>query len=83
MSNEFKVECGACGGTGLYKGFAEPPETAVVCARCGGTGQGSGTKPFTGRKRKPGIKWVMADGGLWMCRTGNEPRIPVEQFYNS
>jgi len=79
---EIKVECHSCGGTGLYKGFAEPPETAVVCHSCGGSGCEilSGT-PFTHRKHKRGIRWVMNDGGLWMVRNGKEKRYPVEEFY--
>jgi len=36
----FKVKevCNACGGTGLYKGFAEHDGAVVVCRKCKGTG---------------------------------------------
>jgi hypothetical protein len=75
-------ECPSCGATGLYKGFAEPEGHAVICHTCGGGGGSkTGTKPFTGRKRKPGIRRVLTDGGLWFTRTGNTPSIPVEEFY--
>ena len=30
--------CKACGGTGLYKGFAEKEGCAVVCNQCNGSG---------------------------------------------
>jgi len=81
-----KVECRACGGTGLYKGFAEPEGHAVVCSSCGGkgykTGFGSGSELFTGRKKKAGIRYVLTDGGLWMCRGANLNKISIQEFYN-
>ncbi len=77
-----KFECVACSGTGLYKGFAEPPGTAVICHTCSGKGYSdSGKVPFSGRKPKIGIQRVMCDGGLWMFRTGNLPTISIEEFY--
>jgi len=79
---EIKAECSACGATGLYKGFAEPEGTAVVCHNCNGTGcQTMKYTPFTGRKRKRGIKRVIGDGGLWFARKGNEQTISIEDFY--
>jgi len=55
-----KVECGSCGGTGLYCGFAEKKGTAVVCLSCGGSGcvEISFT-PFVKRKGKRGIHIVI------------------------
>jgi hypothetical protein len=47
------VECQACKGTGLYKGFAERGGAAVVCHNCKGTGEVTFTyqyEEFTGRK---------------------------------
>lgn len=85
MSKKITItaECDACGGTGLYCGFAEPKGTAVICNKCGGTGcQIIRYKPFAGRKRKRGVKRVMGDGGLWFARTGEEKTISVEEFYN-
>ena len=78
-----RFECMYCGGTGLYQGFAEPKGTAVVCNRCGGTGHmDNGKKPFTGRKRKRGIRRVINDGGLWMMRGPKTPSsISVDEFY--
>lgn len=84
MTEPTKAECGACEGTGLYKGFAEPRGTAVVCNRCQGKGSAPyGDKPFTGRKRKSGITRVMADGGLWFARSGNEKTISADEFYQN
>lgn len=60
-----KIECPSCGATGLYKGICEPARTAVVCARCQGTGctepvsMSERVIPFTGRKKKPDISYVM------------------------
>lgn len=80
MSETVKIECGACGSTGLYKGFAEPAGTAVICNQCGGKGYKE-AKPFTGRRRKEGIQRVMVDGGLWFMRTGSNPQtISIEEF---
>ena len=79
---EVKAECSACGGTGLYCGFAEPKGMAVVCRQCGGTGCDTiSYKPFDHRKRKRGVKVVLCDGGIWFARDGNEKTIPVEEFY--
>jgi len=80
--SKIEVECSACKATGLYCGFAEPKGTAVVCRQCGGTGKKTlrGT-PFTCRKRRRNVKWVMTDGGLWFARTGEEKRISVSDFY--
>lgn len=86
MSENFKIDCGACGATGLYKGFAEPPGTAVICNNCRGKGYREatavmeGVKLFTQRKPKPGITRVMGDGGMWMTRQGNEKTISIEEF---
>jgi len=35
---EKKIRCNACGGTGIYKGFAEGEGFGIVCRRCDGTG---------------------------------------------
>ena len=52
-------ECGYCSGTGVYSGFGECPEAAVVCRYCDGTGCTNYTfTAFTGRKTKKGIKRV-------------------------
>lgn len=79
---KIKIECDACNATGLYQGFAEPKDTAVICNCCGGTGcQEIIYKPFESRKRKRNIKYVMGDGGLWFARSGKEKKITVEEFY--
>lgn len=86
MAEKFKVECPACGATGLYKGFAEPPGTAVICNRCDGKGYyeavavTADAKIFSGRKKKPGVTKVICDGGLWMLRRGEQPAITIEEF---
>jgi hypothetical protein len=84
--NKMKFECSACGGTGLYKGFAEPPGTAVICDKCKGKGwiecTYSSAPPFTHRKVKNGVTRVFADSGLWMFRNGNSPTVSINEFYD-
>jgi hypothetical protein len=78
-----KAECPSCGGTGLYVGFAEPAEHAVICRTCDGTGcETIKYKPFEGRKRKRGVKHVLTDGGIWFARKGKQPTITVQEFYS-
>jgi len=87
MSKATKVtvdaECDACRGTGLYKGFAEPRDTAVVCHGCNGTGCIKLTyTPFTKRHPKKGIAWVMKSRGSFVA-TGVGPtgkRVTYEDF---
>ncbi len=60
-----KAECHDCGGTGLYKGFAEPEGHAVICASCGGTGcELIPYRLFGGRKEKKGIHTVTSVGAV-------------------
>lgn len=62
-----KVECEACGGTGLYAGFAEPKGTAVVCLECNGTGCIKiDFTPFTRRKGIKGIQNVSLSRGSFI-----------------
>ena len=68
-----EIECGSCGGTGLYCGFAEPKDVAVVCAVCGGTGCAKlSYKLFTGRKGRRGVKQVRKSAGTFIA-TGVGP----------
>lgn len=81
---EIKAECSACGGTGLYCGFAEPKGTAVVCHGCSGTGCDIiRYRPFTKRKRKRNVTKVFVDGGLWFARTKESIKqtISIKEFY--
>lgn len=62
-----RAECSACGGTGLYSGFAEPKGTAVVCVKCSGSGCEEITFTlFTGRKGKRNIQTVSRSRGLFI-----------------
>lgn len=68
-----EVECNACGGTGIYHGFAEPEGIGVVCLACNGTGKVKlKYKPFTGRKMRKGIKTVQRSKGGFIA-TGIGP----------
>lgn len=59
-----EAECTACGGTGVYHGFAEPEGVGVVCLKCDGTGKMElKYTPFTGRKQRSGINTVMRSRG--------------------
>jgi hypothetical protein len=69
-----KVFCQACGGTGVYCGFAEPKGTGVVCLRCEGSGaQTLSYEPFTGRKRRNDVQYVRLSAGTFLV-TGVGPR---------
>ena len=34
MDKTIQIECPSCKGTGLYKGYAEKDDCAVICANC-------------------------------------------------
>lgn len=58
---EVYQECEYCGGTGLYAGFAEKDDCAVVCRFCKGKGSIDYKHeyiPFTGKKQKSGVSRV-------------------------
>lgn len=62
-----EAECGACGGTGVYCGFAEPKGIGVVCCQCDGSGKQVITyTPFTTRKRRTGVKTVQVSAGTFI-----------------
>jgi len=66
-----KTECGSCGGTGLYRGMAEPKGVAVVCLRCGGTGCSEiEYMPFTERKRRDDVETVRLSRGSFILSCG-------------
>lgn len=77
------TECDSCSGTGLYSGFAEPKGKAVVCHGCSGTGCNTiSYLPFTGRKRKRGIREVIIDSRFWFEKgRDNNETIPATEFY--
>lgn len=61
---KIETECSSCSGTGVYRGFAEPPGVAVVCLNCSGTGKRElEYTPFTGLKRRDGVKTVQRSRG--------------------
>ena len=54
-----KAQCYSCGGTGLYKGFAEHGKCAMVCQVCNGTGCSVlSYTPFEKRKRRKDVDRV-------------------------
>jgi len=75
--------CGSCGGTGLYKGFAEPEGVAVVCVNCGGSGcRVIEYEPFTGRVEREGVRTVRQSRGTFIG-TGVGPAggsVTYDQF---
>lgn len=66
------AECSSCGGSGLYRGMAEKPGTAVVCLRCDGSGkQVIRYEPFVSRKEIRGVDLVYrSSGSLIVGRVG-------------
>jgi hypothetical protein len=68
-----KAECGACEGSGIYRGFAEPPGVGVVCLQCNGSGcQEIRYKPFERRKGKRGVHTIRRSAGNFIV-TGVGP----------
>ena len=66
--NTILAQCQSCGGTGLYRGFAEREGEPVVCITCGGTGaERISYTPFTGRKQKNGVKCVRISRGPFIA----------------
>lgn len=63
-----KVECNACNATGLYQGFMEAKNEAVICLGCKGMGFVfiSGNK-FEGRKKQKGIKTIRKSRGSFIA----------------
>lgn len=57
-----KIECGTCGGSGLYVGQLETEGTAVVCNMCDGNGW-IAMKGFKTRKPMKNIEMVMRYSG--------------------
>lgn len=80
-----EVECGSCGATGIYQGFAEPKGVGVVCLNCNGTGAVNiDYKPFTGRKERRDINTVQRSRGSFIA-TGVGPggrSISYQEFLN-
>lgn len=75
-----KVECGACGATGLYQGFAEEKGYPVICVRCNGSGARMSGKLFTGRKKMPGVKGVRVNSSGTILSAGSKDTMTYEQF---
>lgn len=66
-----KTECGSCGGTGLYRGLAEPEGVAVVCLNCKGTGcKEIAYTPFTLRKLRNDVQTVQLSRGSFILSCG-------------
>lgn len=64
MKQTVKVECGSCGATGIYRGFAEPEGVGVVCLNCRGTGCTEITyTPFERRKERRDVERVQYSRG--------------------
>ena len=73
--------CQECSGTGLYSGFMEAKDEAVICIRCGGTGfQISNLKPFTKRRKRKGINRVRFGSGLFIDGVLEEDWMSYKEF---
>jgi len=63
-----KQQCDDCHGTGLYSGFCEAKNEAVVCHGCDGQGWINHVyTEFEGRKRKRGIKSIRISKGSFIA----------------
>jgi hypothetical protein len=71
LKQQVKSQCAACGGTGIYHGFAEPRGVGVVCIQCDGTGcYIIEYEPFTERKRRNDITTVQLSRGSTILSCG-------------
>ena len=86
MKKKFKtvtviVECESCKGTGLYQGFVEKKDEAVVCVNCHGQGGYEMTyRPYTRRKGRQGIKRVRYGTGLILDGGFKLTWFPYKEF---
>lgn len=75
------IECPACRGTGLYRGFMEADGEAVICVRCSGSGaQELQYEEFTGRKHKNGVKKIRSGSGTLLDNPGKSAWVSYEEF---
>ena len=76
------TECSACGGTGLYQGFAQEAGYPTVCSNCKGSGGKEVTyTPFTGRRLKDGVRGVRPVNPTWRNKPANAyPTISYDEF---
>jgi hypothetical protein len=58
------VHCTECGGSGVYRGYAEPKGVGVVCNHCYGLGAAKLEYiPYTGRKQRDDVETVRLSRG--------------------
>ena len=76
------AQCGDCGGTGLYKGFAQQEGYPTVCHSCKGSGGKTiRYKPFTGRRLKDGVRGVRPDSPAFSSRSPSDREtITYDEF---
>lgn len=68
VTKRISQECPDCHGTGLYSGMCEAKGDAVVCITCEGKGWiWHYYTPFTGRRKKTGIKKIRYSNGYMMA----------------
>lgn len=73
MPEKIKIECSACGATGIYRGFAEPKGVGVICVECKGTGcKLLAYTPFRCRKQRQDVVTVCRSRGGFIA-TGIGP----------
>jgi hypothetical protein len=72
MSKEkIEVYCGPCGGTGVFRGFAEPEGVGVICLECGGTGKKTITiERFENRRIRDDVETVQHSRGAFVLNCG-------------
>lgn len=81
MTETMKVECPSCNGTGLYQGFMERMDEAVICTSCNGTGAKDLVfTRFSVRRRKNGILKIRAGSGTILDNPEQATWISYEYF---
>lgn len=78
---EVKYECPSCSGSGLYSGFMERTDEAVVCVSCGGKGyRVEKFRAFTGRRKRRGIKKIRFGSGMILDNPSKSTWFSYEEF---
>lgn len=80
---EWVQQCKKCRGTGLYVGMAEGDGFAVVCHSCDGTGKQEEKveyEPFTERKERSDVRWVVQTNPGISLHVGGENKLGYTDF---
>ena len=80
-TKRYQRECESCESTGLYQGFCERKDEAVVCSCCKGRGwYYVYLKPFIRRRLRKGIKKIRFGSGLFIDKPTEKSWFTYKEF---